>query len=1119
MTTRPDPALQPPVPRAPRWRGGSLLRVFFAVIVLMAAGIAGGLWWLIDRPLTLTPWMRAQIETRLDASLPDFQLRFAEMRVVMPTDGRLRLRLRDVTLAERGAPAPFLSLREVDTGLSRAGLLAGQLSPRAVRLVGANALLRRTEAGLFQLAIGEALRPIGAAPSLAGLIEGLDRLLTRPGLARLDQIAVEGLSLRFEDAYADRAWNVDGGRVTLTRSGDALAIRAEAALLGGFDYATALDARYDSRIGSRTSTAAVTFQDLAASDLAAEVPALAWLAGLRAPIAGELRTAITEDGSLGPLSGNLQLGAGALQPTEATAPVPFEAADAYFTFHPDRGVLVFDALSVTSRWVSGTAGGQVILEGLSPAGRPAAVLGQIALDNVTIGAGVLGDAPLRLERAWMDGRLRLDPFVLSIGQLTLQDQGQRATATGRVIAAPDGWHVALDAALPGGDTGLDLAQLLGWWPATLAPKARIWLDQNMQTARLHDMFLALRLTPGAVDPQIALGVSFDQARFRALRGLPDVQDAAGWASLTGDRFVAVLDAGEMRAPEGGALALAGSDVVIPDVTVVESPATVRLAAAGTVTALMSVLDQAPLRLLQKADLPVTLADGRIAATAQLDLALRRDLALDDVTVTAQARLTDVTSTRLIPGRVLAAADLTAALSGNVLTIAGPARLGDVPVTGQVRLDLRPATDQGGSAQVTADLELSQRLLDELRIALPRGLLRGAGRGQLTLDLSKGAAGQFRLTSDLRGLGLAVPQIGWSKPPDRGGRFDIAGRLGPPVAIDALTLEAPGLRATGQLTLTPDGALDRLTLSDMRIGDWLEAPVTLVGRGAQGVAVSVLGGWIDLRHTTIGAGGDASGGQSITAANRSPGTSSGGPVTLALDRLVISEGIALRDFRGTFATAAGFDGQFAGRVNGQAAITGRVVPQAGRSAFRILSDDAGAVFAASGLLKQAAGGALDLTLRPAAAPGSYDGALRVTDVRLRDAPAMAALLSAVSVVGLLEQLGGQGIPFSEVAADFRLTPLRASILRSSAIGASLGLSMDGTYDLATGEMAMQGVVSPLYLFNGLAAFLTRKGEGLIGFSYRLSGPADAPRVQVNPLSILTPGMFREIFRRPAPEVAP
>ena len=47
--------------------------------------------------------------------------------------------------------------------------------------------------------------------------------------------------------------------------------------------------------------------------------------------------------------------------------------------------------------------------------------------------------------------------------------------------------------------------------------------------------------------------------------------------------------------------------------------------------------------------------------------------------------------------------------------------------------------------------------------------------------------------------------------------------------------------------------------------------------------------------------------------------------------------------------------------------------------------------------------------------------------------------------------------------------------------------------------------------------SRPGEGLFGFTYRLTGKADNPQVSVNPLSILTPGMFREIFRRPAPKL--
>ena len=78
-------------------------------------------------------------------------------------------------------------------------------------------------------------------------------------------------------------------------------------------------------------------------------------------------------------------------------------------------------------------------------------------------------------------------------------------------------------------------------------------------------------------------------------------------------------------------------------------------------------------------------------------------------------------------------------------------------------------------------------------------------------------------------------------------------------------------------------------------------------------------------------------------------------------------------------------------------------------------------------------------------------------------------------------------------------------------------MDGIFGLKSGQISMQGVVTPVYLLNGIGSVLTRKGEGLIGMNYTLSGAAKSPIVSVNPLSALTPGMFREIFRRPAPEL--
>ena len=150
--------------------------------------------------------------------------------------------------------------------------------------------------------------------------------------------------------------------------------------------------------------------------------------------------------------------------------------------------------------------------------------------------------------------------------------------------------------------------------------------------------------------------------------------------------------------------------------------------------------------------------------------------------------------------------------------------------------------------------------------------------------------------------------------------------------------------------------------------------------------------------------------------------------------------------------------------------------------------------------------------------NYRGIASLRGFSVQDAPALAAMLSAASVVGLLEQLNGQGILFSDGDVEFELRPEGVEITRGAAVGASMGISFSGLYRAKSGTMDIQGTISPIYLLNGIGRLLSvRKGEGLFGFTYRLTGPVDAMKVSVNPLSILTPGMFREIFRRPPPRL--
>ncbi|WP_238366256.1 DUF3971 domain-containing protein [Mesobacterium pallidum] len=1055
-----------------------------------------------ERPLPAPGWVRERVETRLAEAVPQVDVSFGEMVLLVEDGWRPRVRLRDVDIAARGGDH-LAALTQIDIVMALSPLMQGQVKPHAIELSGVFLTVRRLGDGSFDFALdtGNALGQSLDVPALMAMLHGT---LAADALSALDEAGLRALTLRYEDTRTGRGWTMDGGRIRLARGAEGVEIGGDLALLGGGADVGTLELSLDVPTGSNAAELGLRFVNLEAQDMASQFPALAWLSALRAPISGSMRARLGADAQLADLNATLQIGAGAVQPTNRTRPVPFRSARAYLAFEPASGRLRFDEISMESDWLTVRAEGKAMLQVVREDGRaevatgwPDQLLAQIAFSEVALTPGDYYPEGLTIDRAALDMRLELDPFRLTLGQASLALEGQALTANGSLAAGYDGWEIALDV------TADDVAPqtVVALWPLGVKPRTRAWLDEKLLGGRAENVHFALRLAPD-LPPQSHLGLDFTGAELIWMRSMPTLQDATGHLSITGPRMVVVADRAKVVSPQGGLVEIAGSSMVVEDIGQPGAPATLTIDSASTVTAALALLDQEPLNYLTKAGRPVTLADGRADGRTVLTLPLKPGVQPNEVRFDAEVAVTDVRSDTLVPGRVLAAPRLTLRATNEGLQVQGAARLGRVPVTGTWTM---PFGQPGAGSRLEGTVELSERFLDEFNIQLPPRSLSGRGEGQLSLELPAGGAPRFTLTSTLAGLGMQLPQIGWGISQGTRGKLRVSGALGTPVSVDSLSLEAPGLDALGRIELDGNGQFRRAVFDRVRAGGWLDAPVTLSSRGRGAApAIAIGGGRIDMRSLPDSAGGGGGG-------------NAGGPVTLALDRLQVTDQISLTNMRGEFVTNRGLEGAFAGQVNGAAPVSGRVVPQNGRSALQVTSADAGQVLRAAGLLKRARGGEMVLNLVPVGGAGSFDGALRVTNTRLQDAPAMAELLNAISVIGLLDQLNGQGILFSEVDARFRLTPGQVIVSQSSAVGPSMGISMDGYYDTASGAFDMQGVLSPIYLVNAVGAIFTRKGEGLFGFNFNLRGTAEAPQVSVNPLSAFTPGMFREIFRRPPPDL--
>jgi Protein of unknown function/AsmA-like C-terminal region len=1079
-----------PIPRRRRHGRiglGMVSTLSFAALLLTFAILS-----LSGRTIPISDVLRAQIEANVNARLGSDQLSLGGIDFGVGRDGLPRLIFSNLRLGNPagGAVAQLNNLR---ARISLGRLLQGEIAASRLVLTGAQITLRRASDGSFSFGaagIGE-----GRSQSFPDFLARIDDALGQGALSSLREVEAGGVVLTLEDARSGRIWQATNATLILRRDDADMTLSVASDVFNGTDEVAEIQISVALNRATTGASVGMAVRNMPAGDIALQAPALSWLGVLDAPISGSVRTQIDQSGALNSLAGTLDIGTGALKPAEAVPPVAFQSARTYFTFDPKRQRIDFSEIAVQSREGEMLATGHTYLTDLEGSW-PRAFLGQFRVSEAHYSGGVVFQGPLDLKDVQADLRLRLDPFTVELAQVVAINDSVPVRATGRIEARTGSWHAAIDART----REISHDRVLSYWPTRVAPVTRNWLDNNLKAGVLSDVAAAFRFQTDQ-DPEISLSFEFDEGIAQVMKQMPPLTKASGRATMVDRTFALFLEQGGMTGGQGGRVDVTGSVFKVGDLSLKPAQADIDISASGPLVAALDILNNPPLRIMDRAKRAVTIADAHADAEAHVSLPLKGGIVPGEVDYRVDARLSDVRSDQIVPGRVLAAKEMRVNVTPELVNVSGPATLDGVALTADWRQPL--GADAVNGSSVSGSIELSPTTTAAFGLPLPEGMIAGKGWGQYELTLLPDAPPALELTSDLDGLGLTLASLGWSKPPGVAGGFEMSAHLGQSPAVDAIALSAPGLALNGRLQLGEAGRFEGAVFDQIRVGQWLDASVRLTARGAgQDPAIALTGGRFDLRHFRAGPTGR--GGRA--------------PIDINLDGLVVSDSVTLSPVVGRLEQGlAGISGQFEGQVNGQTPVRGTLAPANAGTAVRIQSNDAGGVIRDAGLTPNARGGTLDLVLTPVvgAPGGTYDGQFLIEGIRLRKAPAMADLLDAISVVGLLDQLDGPGIRFETVDGQFRLTRERLTLRQAAAVGGSLGISADGVYDMASKAMDFQGVISPIYFVNGIGSILTRRGEGLFGFNYRMTGTTDNPNVGVNPLSILTPGIFRQIFRRPPP----
>ena len=187
---------------------------------------------------------------------------------------------------------------------------------------------------------------------------------------------------------------------------------------------------------------------------------------------------------------------------------------------------------------------------------------------------------------------------------------------------------------------------------------------------------------------------------------------------------------------------------------------------------------------------------------------------------------------------------------------------------------------------------------------------------------------------------------------------------------------------------------------------------------------------------------------------------------------------------------------------------------------INSPDGGRVMRFANLYSRIDGGELSVAGNRDGPSGPLDGNLKLTRFSIVDEPAMARLAPARNSRsgGRQSTFDPTQVRFDRMVVNFAKTDQSITVNDALLRGAAIGATFNGRFDLLSSGVSINGTYIPAYQINNFFGQIPILGlvlgggrsEGLIGVTFKIEGTTDEPRLFINPLSAIAPGIFRKIF---------
>jgi hypothetical protein len=884
-----------------------------------------------------------------------------------------------------------------------------------------------------------------------------------------------------------------------------------------------------------------TVRDLIPSTLAQALPHMSLLEMLDMPVAGDLTLDLSASGDFKSADLIIDAGHGKINlPSLGSAPI--EIDNARFKLGYDAGTHRIELTSSTITW----GNSHVTLEGgmtreTQEGGAEAWHFGLNGLDGV-LAAEEFGIAGLKLEGLTATGRAVPDDGFIELTRFSLKAGGSEFSANGEITSAGGTPSTRIDATT----SPMALATLKALWPRAVASAARTWVGNHFTRGTVRSA--SLKILSGKFLEQSGAAASANTGGHISL------------AAEIGDAQMVPLPGGlPIEAPRA-TIRLEDStlEVTVPDAVLVPSPTRqvplkgVRFTVISqpfndpigelafrsqtTLAALADVLNQSKLNLLGSEPLPIEDGvDGKVDGQVKITMPLVEGGSATARTE-AKARITEIRG-KPPGGRI--------ELSG-----------------GSIDLDVSPigvnASGQLIVNGVTAKIAV-QRIFDAPPNMQPplrlTAVLDNADRTQLKLDVNHLIQGEMPIEitvgpgptgeqlvharADLTNAELIFKELAWRKPAGRAAslEFDVSASAPEKVELTNFKLVGDNVAIEGGMTLDAENEVREFTFPSFSLNVVSRLDVTGKLSNDRVWTIAAKGSTFDAKDQlrTLLALGRTS---DVDVKPLHP--AKGVDLTASIDTVLGHSDVSMRNYKLKYSERQDqlIALEVQGTLDGGKPLS--VVLKMEKDSRKIVAEsgDAGQAFKFSGFYPNLQGGKarLEVNLEGRGA-AEKSGILWVDNFRVLGDPIISEVYSSADVSGPAidstpsgqRRVNREVFDFERMKVPFSVGHGQFVLEDSYVRGQVLGASIRGKVDYTTQRINLGGTYVPLQGINSALCNIPLFGpivsgldcQGVFGITYAIQGPMSRPQVIVNPLSMLTPGIFRGIMEmtNPNPEVLP